>query len=105
RTGGERVVEREQSWLRRFLGDSTAAALEALREDVPLAGVGVHREGCATTFAIRRLDRVGQAASQVTLDAKAIDDHFKAAARPQRGEVDILERGGTAIHQQPAEPA
>ncbi len=109
RAGTKRVVEREQARLRRLVGDAAGAAFEALREVKALAGVGVHRERGAAAFAVRRLDGVRQAAAEIAFDAEAVDDHFEASARFQRGGINLLEHHGadnrTFSDQQPAEPA
>src|SRR6188474_3494900 len=107
----ERIVEREQTWLRRLVGDAARPALEPFRELEALARVRIQGKRGAAALAVRRLDRVRQAAAQVPFDAKAIDDDFEPRARLERGGIDLLEHNGaarlvrTASDQQPPEAA
>jgi hypothetical protein len=76
--GTKRIVEREQTRLRHFVGDAAPPALEALTEPVrrlKRAGL-VHfdREGRAVTLMKRRFDGVGEPRTHVRTDPQSIDD-------------------------------
>ena len=85
RAGAERVVERKQPRLRRFVREVAVLALEPLAEDMhfrtALASVRFggqarifDRERRSARFAVRHLDRIGEPAAHVAFELHAIDD-------------------------------
>ena len=112
----ERIVEREEPWLRRFVHDPAGTAFEALREfqaswfRARLAGFAVHglalgehdRERGPAAFAVRGLDGIREPAPQVALDAQTVDHDFERGTVAQRRGVNLLERHGPAIEQHAA---
>ena len=111
RTGAERVVERKEPRLRRFVRQPAAPALEALAESVRRhrrAGVvDLDRERRAVPFTKRGLDGVGQPRTHPALDANPIDDdgHRRQAAERRRVLLRFLDRDRAALHEQSSKAA
>ena len=107
-TGAERAVEREQAWLRRLVDDAAPSAFEPLAEPVRDRSVlpQLDRERRAATFLIAGLDRVGHPAHLVGVHLDPVDHHLQALRLAQRGHrrlVEVVERHGEAVEDEPAE--
>ena len=62
----------------------------------------LHRERRAAALAVGRFNRVREAALDAGLDDEPVHDHVQFGSPSQRRHIHLVERRGTAVHQQAA---